>query len=111
MPVVGRADDDRVDIFSFEHLTVIVEDFGFLAIDLFDLFDIIGHSGCIDVANGGELDIVKLHEVAHVCRAHSSAADKAHDQLVVSRNRFAGSCCGVRSCVCFGVVREIGKGW
>ena len=95
MPVVGGADDDRVDVLAVQHLPEVAGDqVGVLAV-------LPGHPGAgfrallfVHVAQGHALDPVDFQEVPQVGLPHSSAPDQPDPDTVVRALDVPAAACG-----------------
>ena len=83
VPVVGRGDHDRVDVFAVEHAAKIAVGLGRSAGRRLRA----GEVGLVDVADGRDLDLWKLLECVEQTGAHAADADKAQHDLLAGRDR------------------------
>ncbi len=80
VPVIGRADDDGVDVFVGEQLVVIavagnavVGLAGFLCVEIVDELFAVFDTMSIEVADGHDAGAVELHDAGHVVHAGDAA--------------------------------------
>jgi len=90
VPVLGRGDEDRVEVLAVEELPIVGVPFGLRPGNLETQLEI--HP--IDVAHGAPLRPQGL-EVVHVAAAHAACADDPHHDPVV-RSEHLGAERGVR---------------
>ena len=87
VPVVGRADGDRLHVLAVEHLAVVLIDLA-LAADIFDLGEVVGVAQ-VDVGAGDR--VAQPRGLAADVGAASADADGGHDEFVALR--FVGRGC------------------
>ena len=91
MPVVGRADDDGVDVLVVEELPVVAVECRPRAAELFRVLRAAVEDALVDVGERHALDAVDLQGRAHVGPAHALAADDTEPQPIA---RSDGLRCG-----------------
>ena len=83
MPVIGRNDDDRIDLAIVEHPSKVAKGLRFLAANLLDLGDRSIKMVAIDVADCRDPGVGLLEELAQPRGALESDPDHAEHDLVV----------------------------
>ena len=75
VPVVGRGDDDGVDVIAVEDLAEVLDDFRTLALLLFDVVGRLTGVAGVDVADHRDRDLL-INERIHVRATHPAASDQ-----------------------------------
>ena len=83
MPVIGCADNDRVDVLLLQQLAEVLDLLGRRPASVDDIGCRVVQVRCVHVADGGHFDPLEPHQLLLVCPAHAAAADQAeHDPVI-----------------------------
>ena len=91
MPVIGSTNDYRINIFSLQHLSVIVIHRRLATIFRFNSLKVTRNPVLIHVAKCSNFNIFMLHKVAHVCRTHATTSNQTKNNFVVGRSTLLGN--------------------
>ena len=83
VPVVGRGDDDGVDVLAVEQLAIVLDGLGVDAPGLLHLRGGLGGVAVVDVGRGDELDLLVREEGLHHVVAAVARADQGEPDLLV----------------------------
>ena len=89
VPVVGRGDDDRIDVLAQADVAIVAIGRHARACQL----DRVRQSALIDIAHGGDSDLALFPELRHppqVARAHAADTDVGHGQPLVGSRSVGG---------------------
>ena len=86
VPVIGRGDDDGIDIAAGEQFAVIASGEDVLAVAFLSE----SAAAVVDVGNRDDFDARKRRFGLHVSLAHDAEADAANLNAIVRRDRFGG---------------------
>ena len=83
VPVIGRGNDDRVDVFAVKHVTEIARGLGRVALRFLDAIGRSRGVPVIDVSDGDELDLRLGQERVEELNAAAAGADEPEADLLV----------------------------
>jgi hypothetical protein len=96
VPVVGCDHRDGVDLFVLEELSEVAESLGLIALGLFDDADGAVEVALIDIADGGDSNIILLQKLVQAVESLAAHPNTTRDNLIIRTS--GGNCRPAERC-------------